>query len=187
MPVVPYITDTDDQMEKSVRAAKEYNLDFILFSNMTLKDGKQKLHFYRKIRPAFPSLEQAYEKIYRGDKWGGPAEFYTHSVHRRFYEIAKRYRIPLRVPYRLFSNILEGNDKIIVILDHIDYYLKLAGQRTSFGYAGYLLSKIKEPLHTSKEKIDTLRVNKTTRDVIHELLDTGSSQIYKELCGIWDG
>lgn len=185
MPVVPFITDTDEQMEKSVRAAKEYNLDFIIFGNMTLKDGKQKLYFYKKIRPVFPSLEPAYEGIYRGSKWGAPADSYTTGVHKRFFKIAKKYRIPLRMPYRLFKHILSENDKVIVLLDHIDYYLKLEGQRSSFGYAGYLLSKIKESLQTSKKKIDALKVNKTVRDVIHEILDTGTSRLYEKLSGFW--
>ncbi|MBN2532318.1 MAG: radical SAM protein [Spirochaetales bacterium] len=186
MPVVPFVTDTDEHMEKSVRAAREYNLDFILFSGMTLKDGKQKHHFYKRLRPVFPSLQSAYEEIYRGSKWGSPVDSYTGRIHKRFYAIAKKYRIPLRIPYRLFNGILSENDRLFVLLDHIDYYLKLEGKGTSFGYAGYLLSKIKEPLSASREKIDALQVNKIVRDVIHEILDTGSSLLYEKLCRVGD-
>ena len=72
---------------------------------MTLKDGRQKIHFYKKIRPAFPSLEPSFEEIYRGNKWGGPIESYTTALHKRFALSLKKYKVPVRVPYRLFKDI----------------------------------------------------------------------------------
>ncbi|GAI28860.1 unnamed protein product, partial [marine sediment metagenome] len=39
LPVIPFITDTPELMEETIRKASEVNLDFIIFGGMTLKEG----------------------------------------------------------------------------------------------------------------------------------------------------
>ena len=56
MPVIPFITDTPIQMEQSIQQAKNVGVDFIIFSGMTLKDGRQKEYFYRVIEKYQPEL-----------------------------------------------------------------------------------------------------------------------------------
>ena len=42
MPVIPFITDSQEQMEQSIVKAYEAGVDFIIFGGMTLKPGKQR-------------------------------------------------------------------------------------------------------------------------------------------------
>ncbi|MCK5739721.1 radical SAM protein, partial [bacterium] len=42
MPVIPFITDTPIQMDRTIRKAKEAGVRFIVFGGMTLKEGRQK-------------------------------------------------------------------------------------------------------------------------------------------------
>ncbi|MBU1290246.1 hypothetical protein KJ898_00350, partial [bacterium] len=70
LPVIPFITDTPELMEETIRKASEVRLDFIIFGGMTLKEGKQKDYFFNTLRNKCPKLIREYENIYQKNKWG---------------------------------------------------------------------------------------------------------------------
>ena len=182
MPVIPFITDTPARIESVVKRAKEVGADFINFGGMTLKEGRQKELFFTSIEQHYPELMPAYLSIYRDDKWGRPSADYFDAAHEIFNIIADRYRIPKRVPLALYSDILDENDRVVVILEHMDYLLKLRGQETPFGYAAYSISQLKEPLSARKRNIRELKgVGNTTERIILEILETGDSAYYRKL------
>jgi len=182
LPVIPFITDTAKLMEEAVKKASEIGLDFIIFGGMTLKEGKQKDYFYDTLKKNYPQLIKEYDNIYWGNKWGGAKEDYYSSINQRFSSIARKYRIPRRIPPRLYKDILSENDLVVVILEQIDYLLKLEGRKSPFGYAAYSISKIKEPLASMKGSLRKLGgVGRVTEDIILEILETGSSSYHTRL------
>ena len=182
LPVIPLLTDTPELMEDTIRRASEVGVDFIIFGGMTLKDGRQKDYFFNVLRRTHPELVEEYQNIYRGNKWGQAKEEYYNSINLMFSRTARKYKIPKRIPPALYKDILGENDLVIVILEHIDYLLKLEGRRFPFGYAAYSISKLREPLSTMKGELRTLKgVGKTTENIISEILETGSSSYYEEL------
>ena len=67
MPLLPYITDTEEEIEKIVVAAKQYGANYILIAGLTLfgndeRDSKQLV--YRFLRNKYPDLLEKYEKMY---------------------------------------------------------------------------------------------------------------------------
>jgi len=87
-----------------------------------------------------------------------------------------------RISYALFKDILSENDLVIVILEHIDYLLKLEEKRSPYGYAAYSISKLKEPLSAMKGELRKLKgVGRTTEGIILEILETGNSSYYEKL------
>jgi len=94
----------------------------------------------------------------------------------------KKYKIPPRIPLFLYKDILEANDLVVVILEHIDYLLKLQGRTSPYGYAAYSVSQIKEPLSFMKRELKRINgVGKVTEKIILEILETKSSSYYKKL------
>jgi DNA polymerase/3'-5' exonuclease PolX len=94
----------------------------------------------------------------------------------------KQYKIPKRIPPKLFKDILCENDLVIVILEHLDYFLKLEGKKSPFGYAAYSLSQLEVPLSTTLYELRTIKgVGKTTEHIIQEILKTGTSTFYERL------
>jgi DNA polymerase/3'-5' exonuclease PolX len=86
------------------------------------------------------------------------------------------------MPLSLYRDILEQNDLVVVILEHIDYLLKLEGKSSSFGYAAYSISQLKEPLSAMKGELQKIKgVSKAVEAVILEILETGSSSYYEKL------
>jgi len=182
LPVTPFITDTLELMERSISKAKDVGLDFIIFGGMTLKEGKQKDYFFNVLNKYNPKLIKKYQDIYKENKWGEATDEYYGLINSRFNKIAKKYKIQKRIPLSLYKDILSENDLVIVILEHIDYLLKLKGKRSPYGHAAYSISQLKQPLTTMKEELQKIKgVGKTTEGIILEILETGSSSYYEKL------
>jgi len=182
LPVIPFITDTPELIEKTIRKASEASLDFIIFGGMTLKEGRQKDYFFKTLKKYYPKLIVEYENIYQKSKWGEAAGEYYNSINLTFNCIIKKYKIPPRIPLSLYKDILEENDLVVVILEHIDYFLKLQGRTSPYGYAAYSISQIKEPLSSMRRELKRINgVGKVTESIILEILNTRSSSYYKKL------
>lgn len=182
LPVIPFVTDTLELMDESIKKARGVGVDFIIFGGMTLKDGKQKDYFLKQLYKHYPDLTGKYNTMYTGDKWGNATEEYYRSVHFTLNKIAKKYRMPLRIPPLLYKDILSENDLVIVLLEQIDYLLKIEGKSSPFGYAAYSISQLQEPLSKIKKDLRKIKgVGKTTEDIIIEILENKSSMYHEKL------
>ncbi len=182
LPVIPFITDKPDMIENALKKIKEHGVDFIIFGNMTLKEGRQKDYFLNILKKYNSDLYNDYLNIYKPSKWGNASEEYCNSVHYNFNELSKKYKIPVRMPLELFKDILSENDLVIIILEHIDYILRINGQTFPYGYAAYSISKIKEPLSLIKNNLQKINgVGPNTEKIILEILETGNSKYYNDL------
>lgn len=107
------------------------------------------------------------------------------GVGDSYQPIAKKYKMPTRIPPALYSDIVSENDLVIVILEHIDYLLKLEGKKSPYGFAAYSISQLKEPLSTMKGELRKLKgVGRTTEVIIREILETGSSGYYEKMLDV---
>ena len=113
LPVIPFITDTRDVMEQTIKDAKDVGVDFMIFGGMTLKEGKQKEYFFNILKQHYPKLATEYNMIYKGDKWGSAIYEYSNQLHAAFNVFMKYYKIPKRMPPELFKNI-EGFEKPLI-------------------------------------------------------------------------
>jgi len=182
MPVIPFITDTPEQIEKTFQKAKEIGVDYIIFSGMTLKDGRQKNYFFNVLQKHYPDFITEYQNIYPTNEWGQATDEYYASIHQTFLPIAKKYKIPIRMPLHLFSDILDKNDLVEVLLGHIDYLCKIQGRSSPFGYAAYSISQLKQPLSSMRGQLQKLKgVGRTTERIILEILNTGKSSYLDNL------
>ena len=182
LPVIPFVTDTQELMEETIKKAVDAGVDFIIFDGMTLKNGKQKEYFINVLKRYNPKLTTEYDNIYTGDKWGNATQDYYNSINQLFKTTAKKYKISKRIPISLYNDILSENDLVVVILEHIDYFLKMKGRTSPYGYAAYSISQLKESLSSIKRDLLKLKgIGKTTEGIILEILETGSSSYYKKL------
>ena len=182
LPVIPFITDSSKLIEDSVRKAHEVGIDFIVFGGMTLKEGRQKDYFLNVLKKNYPDLILKYQNIYPESKWGSAIDKYFSSIYLTFNTIARKYKIPQRIPPELYMDLLGENDLVIVILEHIDYFLKMQGKKSPYGYAAYSISQLKQPLSTIKGELKKLKgVGNATENIILEIIETGKSDYYQKL------
>jgi DNA repair photolyase len=182
LPVIPFITDTAQLIEGSLTKAKDAGVDFMIFGGMTLKDGRQRDYFMNVANRTYPEIASRYNDIYMGSRWGEPNKEYSTSLNMMFGTIAKKYRMPVRIPYTFFKDLLSQNDLAVVLLEHIDYLLRLQGKASSFGYAAYSLSQLKVPLSSMKAELRKIKgVGEAAEAIILEILRTGRSSYYEQL------
>jgi len=182
LPIIPFITDKPSIMEETIKQAKNAGVDFIIFGGMTLKDGRQKNYFLDALKKTYPELITDYQTIYRGDKWGHAIPDYYKTINIIYDILTKKYKIPKRIPLKLFQDILSENDLVIVLLEQIDYLLKIKGKKSPYGFAAYSISKIKESLSELKGKLKDIRgVGPTTEKMILEILETKNLKYYEKL------
>ncbi len=182
MPVIPFLTDTPEQIEASVKVAKETGLDFIVFSGMTLKHGQQKDYFINAIKDHYPELVEKYNSLYPPSEWGHPKAVYQDKISKLFYGIASKYKMPVRIPAKVYSDILSENDLVTVMLEQIDYCSKMRNENSPYGYAAYSISKLDKPLRLMHKELKNLKgIGSFTEKIILEILETGKSSLYEKL------
>ena len=64
-PVIPYITDTTENVREMVKKAKYYGAKFIYMSaQVTMADG-QREYFYREAEKYYPGISEKYKNRYQ--------------------------------------------------------------------------------------------------------------------------
>ncbi len=186
MPVIPYITDTEAVLEESVKRLKQAGVDFIIFGGMTLKEGRQKDYFLNVLNTHYPLLSVSYRSIYNsGSRWGEQTAAYSQSISGRFYRIAAKYGVPVRIPPSLYNDVIDTGDRVAVMLEHIEYLLRLRGEKSAYGYAAYLFSQLPPEAWQNREKSPELgKIAPAAQSVIKEILATGRSLYYEKLLGV---
>ena len=185
LPVLPYLTDTAAQIESSVRAGKDAGVDFVIFGGLlTLKAGRQQSHFLGRIKAKHPKLLGGDLNIYPGHEWGQADKTYYDSIYSTFNRVAKAYKMPRRVPPALFQDLLDENDRIVVLLEHIDYFLKIRGPCLSLWKCGFFHRQPEQFRHFPKRPNCSGFTGSALMSsrVIHEILEAGRSALYSQLC-----
>ena len=182
MPVIPYITDKQEVMDKTIESAKKAGCSYIVFGGMTLKNGRQMDYFYNVLKKYDPSLLVKYNDLYNNDKYGSAKPDYYKDLGTLFYRIAGNYKIPVRIPSVFYKDILCENDYVSVMLEQIDYVLKLRGQTSYLSYPAFQISKLEKPVSEYGDKISKIPgINKFSATLINDIIKTKTSELYENL------
>ena len=185
MPIIPFVTDGVDKIEEALAAAKRVGARYVLAGGMTLKPGRQMDHFMHVLASYDDSLVPAYYRAFGAmNPWGGASYEYDNALHGAFYEAAKRVRVPIRMPKDLFSPIVSERDKVVIMLEHIDYVLKLKKAETHYAKAAHSIAFLDGSIREALPTLTKLRgVGPVTQRIVAEILDTGTSRLYETLVG----
>lgn len=182
MPVIPFITDTPAHIDAAVRTAAHLGLDYILFSGMTLKEGRQKEHFFRIIARHFPNTAEEYLTIYHGALRGAPCREYHDYIHALFRNAVSHYHIPARIPARLFRSVLTTTDLAVVMLEQLHYLCRLHNRPSTFAAAARAVAALPEPLENRAGRLRSITgIGPVTEKILREILDSGGSSYYRRL------
>jgi DNA repair photolyase len=181
LPVVPFITDKAMMIDTAISRAKNIGIDFVIFGGMTLKKGRQQEYFLKVLQEHYPELLPEYDTIYEGGKYGEAVPEYYNTISRVFDAVACKYKIAKRMPAVLFNDILAENDLVAVILEQLDYLLRLKGAKSPYGYAAYSISKLESPISRRQGFRHIKGVGPTADKVIREILRTGTCSQYERL------
>jgi DNA polymerase/3'-5' exonuclease PolX len=86
------------------------------------------------------------------------------------------------MPSIFYRDLLNQNDLVVVILEQIDYLLKLEGKTSPYGYAAYTISQLKSPLSEWNGALQTIKgPGRITERIINEIIRTGRSTYHETL------
>ena len=94
IPVLPFISDTEEELEKTISAAKEHLADYILVGGLTLfgKDAADSRTLYFNFLKRYdPSLIPKYEKLYGANFF--PPKEYLEELKQKAGNICEKYKI----------------------------------------------------------------------------------------------
>jgi len=188
MPVVPGLSDTEKKITESVAAAKEAGLDFVIFGGLTLKEGRQKDFFMERLATRYPDTAVKYPVIFHGNKYGSTLPAYYNKIAARFAQAALKFRMPVRIPRKFWEDMVSPLDKLCIMFEHMDYMAMLGGPksggpRSPYGYASYMLSKVKNAV----DRVDAAdfagipSFSATVQEAAREIAETGTCGLYEEL------
>jgi DNA repair photolyase len=181
MPIIPFITDNPSIILKSLQDTRDAGAEFVIFGTMTLKEGRQKDYFKKILNKKYPGLALEYEMLYPAQhKWGEALHKYINSVNRIFDDSTSKLNIPKRMPPHIYRDHISLSDRIIVMLEHLDYLNMLKQRKTPYGYAAYNLSKAGVPIEEMGSGLSSVKgAGKAVRAIIKEIIETGTSSQYE--------
>lgn len=98
IPLLPFISDTDEEMEKIVVAAKEHGAHYILTGGLTLfgdAPADSKTLYYKYLERNRPELIAAYIKLYGSNYY--TSRYYQQQLKERAERICKKHKIRNRI------------------------------------------------------------------------------------------
>ena len=94
IPILPFISDTDEELEKIIATAKEYHADYILVGGLTLFGSgiaDSKTLFYKFLERYDASLLPKYNQLY-GSSFYAPFS-YQNKLKEKAERLCKKYKI----------------------------------------------------------------------------------------------
>lgn len=116
MPVLPGLSDSRDHLERSLMALKTHGCRYVVFSGLTLKEGRQKDHYMSFLRRHHPELVQHTHALFPPSPWGSPAPHYMQKINALFFSLATKHELPKRIPLTLFSGITSPFEQLQLII-----------------------------------------------------------------------
>lgn len=98
MPVLPFISDTLEELEKIIAAAKQHNADYVLTGSLTLfgdDKASSKTLYYKFLQRYDASLIPAYKKLFAGNFY--PPFQYQNELKERTLLLCKKYNVRNRI------------------------------------------------------------------------------------------
>lgn len=100
MPIIPYITDSYENLESIFILAKKYQVKYIEYNYLNLK-GETKIRFFKFLNNYKPELLATYQKMYFN---GYPNNNYISKIDKRILNLRKKYNIPSSNIKKLLSD-----------------------------------------------------------------------------------
>ena len=185
MPLIPLVSDGAASIERLVRRARELEVAFVIFGGMTLKQGRQQRHFLRVLRGRHPELAGRYARIYPGHEWGHASGDHYQRVDRLCAQLLAKYKIPPRIPLRLFAGKVDQRVEVSMVLAHIHYLLKIRGEdRRAYEHASYKIQGLKEDLADLVQNdllVQVQGIGPVINRLVKEMVQTGQCGYYTKL------
>jgi len=132
MPLLPGLTDGPREVRRLYERLVDAGVDFIQPGGLTLRPGRQKDYFMRRLRRTHPDLVARYDDLYRENRaCGAPLAAATATLDELTRAEGRRAAVPGLVPHHVYSGMLAAYDEAAVLLRHMSELYSSAGVETA--------------------------------------------------------
>lgn len=193
-PPLPFIGDTDQNMQEIFQKAKGVGAEFVYVWSLTLKPGRNKEGFFRTIQKHYPHFLSKYQQLYgNNNKYGTLDYFQLKRLNLIYPEIkAYKYNHEFSLPYSsrryIPSGRIKNNLQLVEILLRVAYVNaciireKSSGETYQLNKAAAFLEKHpKDVFELSKSEFKRLNIPQAAHPYIIDFFLHGKSTLLKEL------
>jgi len=161
MPIVPFLADSEENLEAMIRSIHEVKADFVLFAGLTMRD-KQGEYYLSKVKEIYPELVEKYQELYKGN-YVPTNEEYMNEVNRKVLDLCKKYSVKYRVKRWIPADFRRVNYLIAQDLADYSYELQVQGKskRTynKWLWAAHYINNLQESITTlaQNEQLETIQ------------------------------
>jgi len=182
IPIVPYLCDSDEQLEKMVKSIKESGADFILFgSGVTMRD-LQAQWFLKHLKEKYPELIEKYEVLYEfkynTESYEGkynPKTYYLKKTNKKMLDLCEKYNLPYRIKRFIPNDFRRMNYIIAEKLLNESFRLQILGKAwNKKHWAGMNIQNLKESLLAIAKRNELQKIRNVNDEIeafIRENLD----------------
>lgn len=98
IPVLPFLSDSEEQLDEMIKTAKDYGADFVLTGALTLfgnGPADSKTLYYKVLEKHFPELIPKYKSLFR--IFPMPSKEYQKELEEKSIKLCKKYEIRHRI------------------------------------------------------------------------------------------
>jgi DNA repair photolyase len=126
MPILPGISDQEEQILSLLRAAQQAGAQFLCLGSLTLRPGRQRDLYLESVAAYDTALVAGYERLYRARRPSGvPESSYLDRVNQRYVNALGSCPLPGRVPHTLFRGKLPLYSELAILAEHEAFRLRL--------------------------------------------------------------
>lgn len=124
MPMLPYITDTEENYIELYKKLKEINVDVVIPGGLTLRPGINKDTYFEMLKHHYPDQLMKYKKLYgNNNASGAPKNGNMMSMEKQFYDQG----FPIRTVHKMYKNAMPLYDEIYILLSHMKLLYSFKG------------------------------------------------------------
>jgi DNA repair photolyase len=120
MPLLPWISDTEEALDRLLSRCRAAGADFVIPGGLTLRPGRQKQFFLERLAAARPDLVAGYRELYAENRTSGACRpAYRRETAGRFARAVAAAGLPDQIPHRLYRDRMPLYDELYVLLCHM--------------------------------------------------------------------
>ncbi|MHA1241108.1 MAG: radical SAM protein [Promethearchaeota archaeon] len=147
MPIIPFLEDTDENLEAVIKKSKEAGADFIIFSpGLTLRDAQADFFFKKLKESKYNHVVKPLLNLYKGQL--SPPKDYVYKMYQKLLTLCQKYDVAVREKRWIPKDYRKWNYKISELLLVKDYMDQLTTGKSnkSFYWAGLNLNNLEESI-----------------------------------------
>lgn len=120
MPILPFLTDSPEQLHQMADQYKAIGVDVVMPGGMTLRPGVNKDVYFQVIKEHFPHLLKQYEYLYSENRpSGSPKKHYVQKLHSDYGRIIESKGIPTQMPHDFYKHRMPVYDEVFILMSHM--------------------------------------------------------------------